>query len=454
MNQPKANLLVAGWLCSLLTALPGQEPPVATPFRDGERIVFFGDSITHGGMYLYHLQTFYATRFPERRIAFENAGIAGASVPGSLARLDRDVLARKPSRVLLAFGMNDVNRWFYATEPADEQLAYNRAGGIEWFGTKLKEGIGRSRAAGVAAEVLTPTPYDQYNRVLPPGEGLVSCNDGLAKLSLTARKIAGECGSPTIDLHTPLTAILIAHPDLTWAGDRIHPRGPGYQMMMRTIVAAQGITGPVAGLTLDAKGRKLVSATNCAVSGIAADGAGLRFTYQAKSLPFPVDDDYHEADRFLPWKDLNAETIRVSGLAAGAWKLQVGEVVVGSFSDQELAAGVDIAGRDTPQQLRARAIAQAVVRKAQADQPLRTREQVLGQMQDAKVDGEDRAAADAFMEQKLAAAGGMRGYLEQCFTAFRDCRERLVAIRQEVDDAQAAITALQKVDPLTIRIIR
>ena len=34
-------------------------------FKDGDRVVFFGDSITHGGRYGEYVNLFYATRYPE-----------------------------------------------------------------------------------------------------------------------------------------------------------------------------------------------------------------------------------------------------------------------------------------------------------------------------------------------------------------------------------------------------
>ena len=46
-------------------------------FRDGDVVVFFGDSITHGGYYHEYITDYYRTRFPEARIRFVNSGIGG-----------------------------------------------------------------------------------------------------------------------------------------------------------------------------------------------------------------------------------------------------------------------------------------------------------------------------------------------------------------------------------------
>lgn len=60
---------------------------VAEPFRDGDTVVFFGDSITHGGLYHKYIADFYRTRYPERKIRFVNSGIGGDSAAGAMKRI-------------------------------------------------------------------------------------------------------------------------------------------------------------------------------------------------------------------------------------------------------------------------------------------------------------------------------------------------------------------------------
>lgn len=78
-----------------------QEAPA--PFQNGQTVVFAGDSITHGCMYPYYVQLFYATRFPDREITFLNAGVNGDTAAGCLMRLDGDILAVKPDQVYMMF---------------------------------------------------------------------------------------------------------------------------------------------------------------------------------------------------------------------------------------------------------------------------------------------------------------------------------------------------------------
>ena len=48
-------------------------------FEEGERVVFVGNSITHGGHYHSFIWLYYMTRFPDKPITIMNAGIGGES---------------------------------------------------------------------------------------------------------------------------------------------------------------------------------------------------------------------------------------------------------------------------------------------------------------------------------------------------------------------------------------
>ncbi len=80
----------------------------AEMFKDGDRVVFFGDSITHKGMYLYNVYDYYLTRFPQAKIRFMNAGVSGDNAGACQDRFTVDVADRKPTHVAVMFGMNDV----------------------------------------------------------------------------------------------------------------------------------------------------------------------------------------------------------------------------------------------------------------------------------------------------------------------------------------------------------
>src|SRR6186713_1272619 len=75
--------------------------------RDGDTVVFLGDSITAARTYGKLIENYTLLRFPDRKVRFVNAGVGGDTAAGGLKRLDRDVFAHKPTVLVVAYGVND-----------------------------------------------------------------------------------------------------------------------------------------------------------------------------------------------------------------------------------------------------------------------------------------------------------------------------------------------------------
>ena len=90
--------------------LPAAEKPIA--LKKGDRIVFFGDSITAGGVgktgYITVMKEYLNARHPDLKLELIGAGVSGNKVPDLQSRLDKAVLARKPTIVFIYIGINDV----------------------------------------------------------------------------------------------------------------------------------------------------------------------------------------------------------------------------------------------------------------------------------------------------------------------------------------------------------
>ena len=110
----KKNISVAITLLGLLTLGPVAGGEL---FKDGETVCLLGDSITARGATQTIISDYYLTRFPDRTVRFVNAGRSGDTSGGSLARLQEDVINKKPTSVSIMFGMNDVNRGAYVANP-------------------------------------------------------------------------------------------------------------------------------------------------------------------------------------------------------------------------------------------------------------------------------------------------------------------------------------------------
>ena len=82
--------------------------------KDGDRVVFYGDSITDQRLYTTFVETYVVTRFPKLNVTFVHSGWGGDRVTGGGGgpidvRLKRDVFAYKPTVVTIMLGMNDAS---------------------------------------------------------------------------------------------------------------------------------------------------------------------------------------------------------------------------------------------------------------------------------------------------------------------------------------------------------
>src|SRR6266581_480155 len=103
------------WLCLLTAFVSACTAALAQgsfALHDGDRVVFFGDSITDQRLYTTFTETYVVTRFPRLNVSFVHSGWGGDRVTGGGGgsidlRLRRDVLAYKPTVMTIMLGMND-----------------------------------------------------------------------------------------------------------------------------------------------------------------------------------------------------------------------------------------------------------------------------------------------------------------------------------------------------------
>ena len=132
----------------ILAAAGAASVAYAEPFRDGDRVVFLGDSLTQGGRYHRIVADYYLTRFPERNIRFFDAGVGGDSVKYCWPRFVSDVVRPKPTVVSVMFGSNDAGFRSPAEFTAD----------MTNLAKRIAKECGNPRTVWI-----TSTPYDEYS---------------------------------------------------------------------------------------------------------------------------------------------------------------------------------------------------------------------------------------------------------------------------------------------------
>ncbi|MBI3823394.1 MAG: SGNH/GDSL hydrolase family protein [Planctomycetes bacterium] len=159
------------------------------PLKKGDRIVFLGDSITAGGVGAKGYVTLIKSRLKEKHgdldISIVGAGISGNKVPDLQKRLQKDVLDKKPTIVVIYIGINDV--WHGEKNPKNGTSK-------EKFEEGLKDIIARIDKAGARVILCTPSVIGEKT------DGSNGLDAKLDEYSDISRKVAKDTKSQLCDL--------------------------------------------------------------------------------------------------------------------------------------------------------------------------------------------------------------------------------------------------------------
>ena len=339
-------------LAALLAAAP--MPPAPTPagfhLRSGDRVVFYGDSITDQRLYTTYVETFVLTRFPHLDVRFIHSGWGGDRVTGGLGgkvdvRLQRDVFAHRPTVVTVMLGMND-GRY----RPFEQEIYDRFVEGYDRLIRTLQAELPRARLT-----VIQPSPYDDVTR--PPFEG-GSYNQVLLRFGNFIRKVAAREHLTFADFNGDLVRVLQTmnaedpKAALKLIPDRVHPEKAGHLVMAMSLLRAWCAPALITRVELDGARGHLIAASNTQVSDLVrADGA-LRWSQTDRALPMPLDltnpvnELALDAAGFV--QKLNQQPFKVTGLGPGPYALRIDDQQVGVFRGPELAKGINLATLPTP----------------------------------------------------------------------------------------------------------
>ncbi len=158
------------------------------------------------------------------------AGISGNKVPDLQKRLDKDVISRKPTLVVIYIGINDV--WHGEKDPA-------RGTPKDRFEAGLKEIIGKCEAAGARVLLCTPSVIGEKQ------DGSNNLDVKLDEYADISRKVAKEAKIPLCDLRKAfLDHLRKNNPDNRERGiltsDRVHLNDAGNRFVAQVMLKCLG----------------------------------------------------------------------------------------------------------------------------------------------------------------------------------------------------------------------
>ncbi|RCH55327.1 hypothetical protein DJ568_09100 [Mucilaginibacter hurinus] len=343
-----------------------QQTPTVKLFKKNDRVMFLGNSITHGGRYHNYIWLYYMTRFPDLRFTILNGGVAGDIIANINNRLQEDIFSKNPNIINLSFGMNDSGYFQYAmSDPAvaSDKLVFKCDSAFKLVVAQLNQ------HPEIQKILMSGSPYDLETKV-KKDKGWApkpATFERIVQMQATAAKANRW---PFVDIYHPMDRLnkdnqkVDSNFTLSGSGDRIHPESYGHLVWAYLYLCNQGLKGvPVADFTVDASQKRATAVNNCVIKNVTGTQNMLSFDYLAKSLPFPIDEELHNGDkqpasaalRYVPlMDDLNKEMLRVTNLDGKTYELKIDGKVMASFTAEDLAKGVNMAAiKTTPQYLQA-----------------------------------------------------------------------------------------------------
>lgn len=341
----------------------GQKPAL----KDGDRVVFYGDSITAQRLYTRFAEDFALTRYPRLQVTFYNAGVPGDTVNGGYTgdmptRLKRDLFPRHPTVVTIMLGMND---GYYM--PFNQKYLDIYKDGYR----NLLDGI---RAAVPSARIMliSPTPYDE----LTHGTEFPQYNGVVSRYAASAKDLAASSLEFT-DFFLTVTNLLNAgqqrNPALAQllVPDRIHPGEAAHWAMAAELARGWGMSPTVSSVRLDAPQAKIITIENATIADLSQKDGTLRWTQTDNALPLPLPLENPMLQLVLESSDLakmDQQILRIDGLPALQYTLKIDGYTIASFTRERLAAGVNLALFPTPMESQAKEVDGFELKRAQLDE--------------------------------------------------------------------------------------
>ena len=233
------TVLLAGLTAFLSFTTSVNASDAASALKKGDRIVFLGDSITAGATkpqgYITLINYSLETAHKDLGIETIGAGVSGNKVPNLQARLQKDVLDKKPTIVFIYIGINDVWHWKKNKEGV-------LAGGTpkDKFESGLKDIIGKINGVGARVILCTASVIGEK----PDGSN--ERDAMLDEYCEISRKVASDTKSQMVDLRKAFLDYLKANnkenkPKGILTGDGVHLSPAGNKLVAGEMLKALGV---------------------------------------------------------------------------------------------------------------------------------------------------------------------------------------------------------------------
>lgn len=315
----------------------------AFSLKDGDRVVFLGNSIFENDFQYGYLELALTTRFADKGITFRNLGWTGDNVwgearstytnpPTPYEHLMEDITKAAPTVVFLAYG---------GVEAQEGQP------GVARFKEGLNKLIDKIDALGAKTVLLSTIPVVSGDTA----QHIDNRNADLELYSKAISEVAAQRSKQFIDIYNP---VLNTSKKADIIENTVHLNETGYYYLATVLEKALGLPTEKETTTIT-MGKPGAYSSNVKVLAPAQDGTALvRFVAGDKYLPLP-------APQPASWLADNSHIIRILGLKKGYYALMAKGDQVLTASAKDWEKGVEI--RQGPQFAQSEEIRQMILKK-------------------------------------------------------------------------------------------
>jgi acyl-CoA thioesterase-1 len=208
---------------------------MGVPFKQGDIVLFQGDSITDAGRvrenpadmgkgYALMTAALFGSSYPEQEVTFLNRGISGNRVKDLQSRWEQDCIALQPSWVSIYIGINDCWRRYDRNDPTS----------VKQFEEGYRELLVRTKEE-LGAKLIMIEPF-----VLPVPEDRKLWREDLDPKINVVRELAREFGALLVPLDGIFAQASMLAPSRFWAPDGVHPSPAGHALIAKSWLKAVG----------------------------------------------------------------------------------------------------------------------------------------------------------------------------------------------------------------------
>lgn len=322
--------------------LAQNKSPNAFTLKDGDRVVFLGNSIFENEFQYGYLELALTTRFADKGITFRNLGWTGDNVwgearstytnpPTPYEHLMEDITKAAPTVVFLAYG---------GVEAQEGQP------GVAHFKDGLNKLIDKIESLGAKTVLLSTIPVVSADT----SQHIDARNADLEMYSKAISDVASQRGKQFIDIYNP---VLNTSKKAEIIENTVHLNETGYYYLTDVLEKALGLPGERETSTITIA-KPTPYSSNVRILSDQNDNAIVRFIAADKYLPLPFP-------QASSWIGNDANVVRIVGLKKGYYTLTAGNEQVVTASAKEWEKGVEI--KQGPQFEQSARIREMIIRK-------------------------------------------------------------------------------------------